>query len=255
MLEYIAELERIGRERQLVSADHDELWQHYIRLQRETEAAYQEMREAWNGFCKAKDALSRKTSTSKAVRRRTRQAYKDYAALHNGARRRGDIEHLWPDLDEVEARAQRHAPGVNGTKTQAARKKHEQMKGKYPDARSKYRAKKAERDRVRTKVEQKRAQLEDLRLQEARAIPRAERDRLLDQAGIDDATQRREAVVRKNDDFLHIYYGDGLGQGNWDGHGHVVINLLSGKVAYRRAPEPAPAPEPGMELAPNTHTA
>lgn len=149
-----------------------------------------------------------------------------------------EISRLAHEVKYARQQAELSAPRIDNSAFNTAKTVFRRAKAHHESLLAEYKRLKAKRDRLRSEFEDAQSEFSRLReefrqtLETDKKANQAERDRILDKAGVRWSDRKEAKIVKKIDGTTQVYSG-GLGKGDGIGHGHVSLDS-SGQKTYSR---------------------
>ena len=237
------EMNREYESMQHSSDNYREVWGEYSRIRDANNSRIESLRyEADSEHQMMKDCFEQ---ASAAYEYGDKSEAPGYAAQgHEHKDRRNELNEevgrLIQEIRNAKEAAECRAPKTDSSAFRRAKEVFSSAKSCHESAEAEFKRLKAERDRA--KAEFNSAQEEFIRLRdefqkklaEVKAENQRERDKTLDEAGINWSERDDAKIVKKADGTVQIYHG-GLGSGDGLGHGHTAIDQFGHKTYDRGA--------------------
>ena len=237
------EMNREYESMQHSSDNYREVWGEYSRIRDANNSRIESLRyEADSEHQMMKDCFEQ---ASAAYEYGDKSEAPGYAAQgHEHKDRRNELNEevgrLIQEIRNVKEAAECRAPKTDSSAFRRAKEVFSSAKSCHESAEAEFKRLKAERDRAKAEFNSAQEEFVHLRdefqkrLAEVKAENQRERDKTLDEAGINWSERDDAKIVKKADGTVQIYHG-GLGSGDGLGHGHTAIDQFGHKTYDRGA--------------------
>ena len=237
------EMNREYESMQHSSDNYREVWGEYSRIRDANNSRIESLRyEADSEHQMMKDCFEQ---ASAAYEYGDKSEAPGYAAQgHEHKDRRNELNEevgrLIQEIRNVKEAAECRAPKTDSSAFRRAKEVFSSAKSCHESAEAEFKRLKAERDRAKAEFNSAQEEFVHLRdefqkrLAEVKAENQRERDKTLDEAGINWSERDDAKIVKKADGTVQVYHG-GLGSGDGLGHGHTAIDQFGHKTYDRGA--------------------
>ena len=237
------EMNREYESMQHSSDNYREVWGEYSRIRDANNSRIESLRyEADSEHQMMKDCFEQ---ASAAYEYGDKSEAPGYAAQgHEHKDRRNELNEevgrLIQEIRNAKEAAECRAPKTDSSAFRRAKEVFSSAKSCHESAEAEFKRLKAERDRAKAEFNSAQEEFVHLRdefqkrLAEVKAENQRERDKTLDEAGINWSERDDVKIVKKADGTVQVYHG-GLGSGDGLGHGHTAIDQFGHKTYDRGA--------------------